>query len=132
MTFTESIRTCLKNYAKFDGRARRSEFWWFYLFTQLCAGIPTFFGVLLLMVGATSDPVSTGLMVVGGLLLTIGMAISLGLLVPGLAVGCRRLHDRVMSGWLQLLLVVSLANLVVIVFWALPGNPTDNQYGAVQ
>lgn len=132
MTFTESIRTCLKNYARFDGRARRSEFWWFYLFTQICGGIPMFLGVLLIMVGTSSDPASTGLIAVGGLLMAIGGVVALALLIPGLAVGCRRLHDRGMSGWLQLLLVVSIANLIVIVFWALPGHPADNQYGPVQ
>lgn len=35
MTFGESIKTCFSNYATFSGRASRSEFWWFYLFTVL-------------------------------------------------------------------------------------------------
>ena len=127
MGFTESIRTCLKNYAKFDGRARRSEFWWFYLFNQIVAGIPMFFGVLLVFIGSVQE--STGLVVLGGLLMLVGAAIGLALITPSLAVGCRRLHDRGMSGWFQLLLLLSLANLVVVVFWALPGNPGDNVYG---
>ena len=129
MTFTESIRTCLKNYATFDGRARRSEFWWFYLFNQIVAGIPMFFGVLFVMIGGASNPTSTGLIVVGGILMAIGGIVGLALITPSLAVGCRRLHDRSMSGWLQLLLIVSLANLVVVIFWALPGTPGDNSYG---
>ncbi|MFM7147805.1 MAG: DUF805 domain-containing protein, partial [Actinomycetales bacterium] len=63
MGFTASIRTCMKNYATFDGRARRSEFWWFYLFNQIVAGIPMFFGVLLIFIGA--DQQATGLLVIG-------------------------------------------------------------------
>lgn len=132
MTFAESIRTCLNNYATFDGRARRSEFWWFYLFNQICSGIPMFLGILLLVLGMVSDPVSNPLVVAGWVLIAIATVTSLGLIVPLLAAGCRRLHDRGMSGWLQLLLVISLVQLVVIVFWALPGNPGDNQYGPAQ
>lgn len=129
MGFTEAIRTCLGNYAKFDGRARRPEFWWFYLFNQLVGGIPVGLGVVLLMIGALSDPVSTPLIVLGSVLLGLGLIVALALLVPVLAVGSRRLHDRGLSGWLQLLLVISIANLVVIILWALPGDSGENAYG---
>ena len=55
--------------------------------------------------------------------------ISLALLVPTYAVGCRRLHDKGISGWLQLLVLVPCGNIVLIVLWALAGQPQDNQYG---
>ena len=129
MTFGQSIKHVFSNYATFRGRASRSEFWWFYLFNQLVGGIPVGLGVVLLMIGALSDPVSTPLIVLGSVLLGLGLIVALALLVPVLAVGSRRLHDRGLSGWLQLLLVISIANLVVIILWALPGDSGDNAYG---
>jgi uncharacterized membrane protein YhaH (DUF805 family) len=109
----QSIKTCLNKYADFDGRASRSEFWWFYLFTfviQLLiygfAGVmPSFFGV-------------------------IGLVVAVGLFVPTIAVGCRRLHDRNMSGWLQLISIIPLAIVVLWVLWAMAGTEGDNKYGA--
>ena len=81
MTFVESIKHCLKQYATFSGRASRSEFWWFVLFQ--------------LLVTAGGQLISQ---VLGGLL-------SLALLLPILAVTARRLHDIGKSGWLQLLAI---------------------------
>ena len=53
----------------------------------------------------------------------------IALIIPQLAVGCRRLHDRGQSGWLQLLLLVPCGNIVLIVFWVMEGTPGDNAYG---
>ena len=39
MSFTEAVRTCISKYATFDGRATRSEFWWFYLFIVIVSAI---------------------------------------------------------------------------------------------
>jgi uncharacterized membrane protein YhaH (DUF805 family) len=50
-------------------------------------------------------------------------------LIPSIAVGCRRLHDRGTSGWLQLLLLVPCANIVLLIFWILAGTDGDNVYG---
>ena len=72
---------------------------------------------------ARSSPCSS---ILGYLLVFV---VAIGLYIPLLAVGSRRLHDRGQSGWLQLLLLVPCANLVLLVFWALEGTPGDNAYG---
>jgi len=74
MSFVAAIQSGFRNYARFRGRASRSEFWWFSLFT-------------LIVQLATS-----GFEVIGGL-------VSLALLLPGLAVHVRRLHDTDRRGW---------------------------------
>jgi uncharacterized membrane protein YhaH (DUF805 family) len=131
MSFGDAVRTCINKYATFDGRASRSEFWWFYLFTILAMFvlylIPFIFGAI---ASAMSDNV---LGTIFGILAVIGFIlifiVYIGLIVPLLAVGCRRLHDRGQSGWLQLLLLVPCGNIVLLVFWIMEGTPGDNAYG---
>lgn len=106
MTFTESIKFCLANYANFNGRASRSEYWWFALF--LVAG-----NVVLSMV---SD--------------MLGLLFCLGLLVPSIAAAARRLHDTDRSGWFQLIALIPFVGwLVVIYFLAQPGSEGSNRFG---
>ena len=134
MSFTESVRTCLGKFATFDGRATRSEFWWFYLFVilvGLVGYIPIF---LLTLLGAASSDGDGG--VLGGILTLLSVVFwivwiiaVIALYIPLLAAGSRRLHDRGQSGWLQLLLLVPCGNIVLIVLWALEGTPGDNAYG---
>lgn len=90
MTFAESISTCFSKYADFNGRASRSEYWWFQLFFTLI-----YVGSLMI------SEVLVGL-------------VSLGFIIPLLAVGSRRLHDTNHSGWLQLLNIIPIANFYVI------------------
>jgi uncharacterized membrane protein YhaH (DUF805 family) len=104
MTFTDSISTCFKKYATFDGTASVSEFWWFFLFQVLV-------GLVTQMLGNT-----------------LNILVSLALLLPAIAVGCRRLHDTDRSGWLQLLWFIPLIGwIVLIVFWVQDGKA--NRYG---
>ena len=90
MSFIESVETCLKKYADFNGRASRSEYWWFFLFN-----------FLIVTVGAIADTILLG--TASGSTGIIQILVTLGLLLPGLAVGARRLHDINKSGWWQLL-----------------------------
>ena len=88
MNFVQSIKTCFRKYFDFKGRATRSEFWWFQLFTLLIFGFTsladTWLGYELF---AENTPITTA----GELLV----------LLPTLAVTSRRLHDIGWSGWLQ-------------------------------
>ena len=132
MSFAESVRTCISKYATFEGRATRSEFWWFYLFAALVALVVFFPGYILMIAGAaTAENNSTpgALFWLGLVLLIVGSLVVLALYIPFLAVGCRRLHDRGQSGWLQLLLLVPCGNIVLLVFWVMEGSPGDNAYG---
>ena len=106
MTFVESIKSCLTQYATFTGRASRSEFWWFALFQLLvCAGGQIISQVL------------------GGLL-------SLALLLPILAVTARRLHDIGKSGWLMLIGLIPLIGWLLLIYWYVqPSAEGANDYG---
>ena len=102
MTFSESIKTVVfKKYATFKGRASRSEYWWYSLFASLIALLGAVIANTLY-----GDPSE----------LTLFDIVSLLLLLPGLAVGIRRLHDVNKSGWWLLypwlgLILVPIASL---------------------
>jgi len=105
MTFTESISTCFRKYATFEGTASRSEYWWFCLFLVL---------------------VSVGLSIVSEQLAAI---FNLATLLPSIAAGARRLHDTDRSGWWQLLVLVPVVGwIVLLVFEIEKGRP--NRYEA--
>ncbi len=104
MNFGQAISVCLSNYATFTGRASRSEFWWFFLFQ-----------ILISIAGSMLGDVVSGL-------------VALGLLLPGLAVGTRRLHDIGKSGWWQLLMLTGIGLLVLIYWWVQPTAEGSNSY----
>jgi len=106
MNFGQAISSCLSNYATFSGRASRSEFWWFFLFQVLAS----------LAASMLSEKLS-------GL-------VSLGLLLPALAVGARRLHDIGKSGWWQLLMISGIGLLVLIYWWVQPTADDVSSYGS--
>jgi uncharacterized membrane protein YhaH (DUF805 family) len=132
MSFGDAVRTSFHKYATFDGRASRSEFWWFYLFYVLVSLVVFMPGYVMTIAGAasTGDGSSPGAVFwIGTMLMILGSLVVLAMVLPLLAVGCRRLHDRGQSGWLQLLLLVPCGNLVLLVFWIMEGTPGDNAYG---
>jgi uncharacterized membrane protein YhaH (DUF805 family) len=111
-------KVVLENYANFEGRARRAEFWWYFLANIIISAV---FNILDAVLGL-------GL---GGGVGLLGLLYSLAVLVPGLAVGVRRLHDTDKSGWWLLIGLVPIAGIIVlIVFWATEGPPPVNRYGA--
>lgn len=128
-----SITTCLRKYADFSGRACRSEFWWFYLFTALVGivmAIPYY--VFAEAASLASDTgVASALAVVSVVWFVCWMAVSIALFIPFLAAGARRLHDSGKSAWLLLLLLVPCASLALIVLWILEGTRGENMYGPV-
>jgi uncharacterized membrane protein YhaH (DUF805 family) len=114
MSFYQAISACLSKYANFQGRATRSEFWWFYWFTVMMAWVTT---LLAHAVGQEQG--------------TLTFAVTMLFLIPMLAVGSRRLHDTGRSGW-WLLLSLTLIGLIVLVFWwASASQKESNIYGSV-
>ena|SRR5436190_1087614 len=102
----------LERYAQFEGRAGRAEYWWFVLAN------------ILISIGFNVLGRATSLFVV------LGFLVSLALLVPGLAVAIRRLHDTSRSGWWLLIALVPFVGwIVLIVFLASEPTPGANQYG---
>lgn len=103
----------LKQYADFKGRAGRQEFWMFVVFNIVfsiaAAALDTIFGTW----GA-----------IGGLY-------ALVVLIPGLAVGARRLHDIGKSGWMLLLALIPLLGIIwLIILFATESTTGSNEYGA--
>ncbi|MBE7367292.1 DUF805 domain-containing protein [Ramlibacter pallidus] len=106
MDFKQSVITCLKDkYVDFSGRAGRPEFWWFALFTLVVG----------LVVGMVSD--------------ILAMLVNLGLVLPSLAVGARRLHDIGKSGWFQLLWFIPVLGWAVMIYFLVQPTGAANQYG---
>jgi len=118
--FTDVIRY---RYAKFSGRARRSEFWFFILFKWLIL-ISIFIGTFIIT-RKIDDP--TTLMNEAA---TICKVLYLALFIPSLAVSVRRLHDTGNSAWFLLLrLIPVLGSLVLLIFYIQDSQPLTNQYG---
>ncbi|PKH41927.1 Uncharacterized membrane protein YhaH, DUF805 family [Nocardioides alpinus] len=119
MDFMTAVRTCFAKYVGFSGRARRSEFWYFVLFTFL-VGIVT--SILDSILGTDYDGNTSG-----GLINTLG---SLALFLPSLAVAIRRLHDINRSGWWILLGIIPIVGWIIVIVWyCTDTKPGDNQYG---
>nr|WP_315428004.1 DUF805 domain-containing protein [uncultured Albidiferax sp.] len=108
----------LKKYAVFSGRAQRSEYWYFFLFYfGLAIGAALLDG----MVGAFNRQAGVGL---------FGGIVALGLLLPSLAVGVRRLHDIDRSGWWLLIAVVPVVGAIVLLVFSLKDSqPGSNRFG---
>ena len=101
MGFWESVRTCFRKYFDFKGRARRSEYWWYFLFSVVACLIWALFGTLLLAlpIGMAVEHVS-GNETAGLTTMIIILCIPLLFLVlPSFSVQVRRLHDTGRSGW---------------------------------
>jgi uncharacterized membrane protein YhaH (DUF805 family) len=106
----------LKKYADFQGRARRAEYWMFVLFQLLAVAILG----LILSGGKTDSATATGLMAL----------VTLGLLLPSIAVTVRRLHDTNRTGWWILINFLPLiGGLWLLVLTVLDGTPTSNRFG---
>ena len=123
MGFMDAIKTCItEKYVDFSGRASRSEFWWFQLFMFLLQ-----MGLFVLqMVALFSFPeIFTAIY-------WVTIVVSLGLFLPSLSVGVRRLHDIGKSGW-YFLLVILLSficiGIILWIVWMLSEGELTNQYG---
>lgn len=104
-------KVVLENYANFNGRARRAEYWWFVLAN-----------IIVSIVFQIIDGI-IGLPIFGGL---YGLAV----LIPAIAVTVRRLHDVDKSGWFILLAFIPLVNFYLIYLLVIEGTRGQNQYGS--
>lgn len=114
LTFVEAVRTCFQKYIDFTGRTKRSEYWYFVLFTVLGSAILT----------VVEDIVSRGETHF------LAPLFSLAVLLPSLAVLVRRLHDTDRSGWWAFLtLFPVIGNLVLIWFCVQPSAKGTGRFG---
>jgi uncharacterized membrane protein YhaH (DUF805 family) len=106
----DATKSCLLHSNTFDGRASRSEFWWFYLFMVIVQQV-------LNVVAVTLDMIFITLIAL--------------LLIPAyFSASARRLHDGGRSGWNVLWCLTIIGIFVVLYWWIVDGEPTDNSYGS--
>lgn len=142
MSFMEAVKTCfIDKYCCFKGRARRSEFWWFYLAQQILGTIVGWIAMGIYLKNHTmfdyiNDPMSfltSSAMIIMGIYCLI-------MLLPTLGAMVRRLHDTNRSGkWLLMLLlsvipiagtiIVLVFAIILIVWMAQDSQRTENKYG---
>ena len=107
MDFKQAVIRCLRDkYVDFNGRASRSEYWWFFL---AAFGVAVVFQALGLEM--------------------LGFLANLALLLPSLAVGARRLHDMGKSGWFQLVWLIPLVGWAIMIYWLVQPSVAANEYG---
>ena len=120
MSFSQAVSSVLLNkYATFSGRARRSEYWWWYLFVTIVFVVA---GILDNAIGLTYSDLTIG----GGWIATIALIV---FLIPNLAVSVRRLHDTGRSGWWLLIGLVPVIGFFVLLYFFVLDSENDNQYG---
>lgn len=137
MSFTEAISSVFRNYANFHGRARRKEFVMFYIFKNLVYAALILFALIIGVSGASGYRSSRqfgsliALMIdEATIVVVIWNIFSLVMLIPGMAVTSRRLHDIGKSGAYLIPSLIPLIGQVLILIWAFhDGHPWTNQYG---
>lgn len=111
MSFIDAVKTCLTKYVDFNGRARRSEYWYFCLFNFLVS-----------LVGQ-------GLAKITGVN-AITTIFSLALLLPGLAVAVRRLHDIGKRWtWILMGLIPIAGPFILLYYYVKDSEMCDNEFG---
>ena len=114
MNFRIAIIKCFMLYAIFSGRAKRAEFWWFFLFCMIVGLMGSVIdGALGLDAAIGGNGVFTSL-------------IQLATFLPSIAVGSRRLHDTNRSGWWQLLWIVVFIGWIPLIIWLASTSKNEN------
>jgi len=127
MGFGHAVSTCFSKYATFSGRASRSEFWWWVFFVVIVSFITQFLDGLIGTTYSFGDAANTGALTaqVGW----ISSLFSLLVLLPGISVAVRRLHDTDKSGWWWWLgLLCFIGWIVLFIFYVTDSGP-DNRFG---
>ncbi len=112
LPFVRAFLKMLANYSDFKGRTSREDFWWAILGNYILTWVLNF---ILRFLGTPGS--------------ILAFLVSLALLIPGLAIWTRRLHDINKSGWLQLLAITVVGCIPLIIWATKEGDEGDNQYG---
>jgi uncharacterized membrane protein YhaH (DUF805 family) len=129
MNLVQAVQSVYRNYVTFSGRAARSEYWWFFLFSIIASIL---ISIIEARLGLGQGVFSSGdggfsANYSGGILSGIW---ALGNFLPSLAVGVRRLHDTDRSGWWLLIAIVPLIGaIVLLVFLCSRGTSGPNRFG---
>ena len=115
LSFNEAVGTCFRKYFDFTGRARGSEYWYFFLFCTVIFIVATILDINLFGIPMEDY----------GPVYSISF---LGLLIPSISAATRRLHDTGKSGWWQLLYFTIIGSFWVL-YWLIKKGDTDtNSY----
>ena len=150
MSFGEAVKTCFKKYVDFSGRARRSEYWWFQVLHLILCACMTAVCIWKITAGdkleaqvssaifdqekmdalmAQANTIDNTFYLLAGLICIIWLV----LVLPGLAVTVRRLHDIGKSGWFILLCFIPYVNfiggIVIFIFTVMDSKPEENKFG---
>tara|TARA_Y100001970_G_scaffold286366_1_gene408329 strand:- start:11 stop:376 length:366 start_codon:yes stop_codon:yes gene_type:complete len=118
MGFIEAIKICLNKYVDFKGRARRSEYWFFFLFTLLVSVILGFAEGYLGIFPNINQSILANIF-------------ALIVLLPAIGVGVRRLHDTNHSGWWYLLSIIPIIGFIILLIWLCKDSDEgDNRFGS--
>jgi len=111
MSMTDSVKSVLQKSFTLQGRASRSEYWWFYLF------------YIIIYIGTFAIDISMG----------TPLSLIMLLFLPGIfCVSCRRMHDLGKSGWWMLISLIPLIGGLIVLFWLVSeGEDEANYYGEV-
>lgn len=114
MNFRIAIIKCFMLYTIFSGRAKRAEFWWFFLFCMIVGLMGSVIDAALGLDAAIGG---------NGVFTTL---IQLATFLPSIAVGSRRLHDTNRSGWWQLLWIVVFIGWIPLIIWLASTSKNEN------
>lgn len=117
MNMKQSFISVFSNWNNFSGRACRSEYWYFLLSVFLIAFILTIFEVL---IGIYSTEIGYG---------PLTLIFQIIVIIPSISLTSRRLQDRGISGWWQLLQLTIIAIPILIIIYMLPAKEDENKWG---
>src|ERR1700730_9774728 len=115
MGFTQAIAAGFQNYVNFSGRAPRSEYWYWTLFSILATIAAALIDLAVFRNVTDVSPLQS--------------LVSLALFLPGLAVSVRRLHDLDRTGWWFLLVFTIIGAIVLLVWYCMRGTIGPNRFG---
>jgi len=133
VSFPDAVKMFFVRYVDFQGRSRRSEYWWVALFNVIVMAVLA----ILLMVLGGFNPETGEMGPLGFVFIGIMGLYGLGIIIPSIALFIRRLHDINQTGWIYLGLVIAsfipliglLASIAQIVIACIPGTAGPNKYG---
>ncbi len=135
MGLRQAVSSVFRKYGVFKGRARRSEYWMFFLFNILVGiavtiGVSVLGGVGISRYSNDSYYSGGGALGAAGILWILYLLYGVAIIIPSFALACRRLHDIGRSGAYILFGLIPVVGWIFLLIWSLQdGDPNPNQYG---
>ncbi|MBQ9833971.1 MAG: DUF805 domain-containing protein [Bacilli bacterium] len=108
----EAYKSFLKNYANFKGRTSRSDYWFVFLANFLIGFV---LGIIAGIVPSLSSAIYS-----------LTYIYQLAVLIPGIAIVVRRLHDINKSGWWYFIVLVPLVGWIILLVYLCTDSVNEN------